>query len=270
MAVSSGLTRAAAHVLDVVAPDAIVRDLYSDEGAEVYDTMSLGDDSEVREILRVARRASGSILELACGSGRLALPLARLGRPVVALDDSRRMLELLEARAGTTTGLAAIRTVQGDMAAFELEEEFGLIVLATTSITLLDHSRRITMLEAARRHLAPDGVLLLSVHTALPRPSGAEATVLPLLPTTGSGANSAIVLLSEQVDATGEHREVSVIRLRREGAELRSDAFISRVHLLDRPRLAAEVRAAGFTVRDTITVSRLHGPHALSMLACTR
>lgn len=267
MAHPSGLTRAAAQLLGAIDPDIVVRDLYSDEGAEVYDAMSLGDDSEIREILRVARRASGSILELACGSGRLALPLARLGRPVVALDDSPRMLELLEARARSAPGIGSIRTVQADMSAFALDEEFGLVVLATTSITLLDRVQRASMLDAARRHLAADGLLLLSVHTALPRTDDAQMTVIPL-PDIASG-ESAVALLSEQVDDGGAHRDVSVVRLRRERGEVRSEAFTSRVHLLDRVRLEREVRAAGFAVAETITVRRLHGAHALSMLVCT-
>ncbi|WP_051662253.1 MULTISPECIES: daptide-type RiPP biosynthesis methyltransferase [unclassified Microbacterium] len=259
----SRLTSSMARLLAVLEPHAVVTDLYSERGSEVYDAMTRGDDSEVREILRVGRRTGGRILELACGSGRLTVALGRLRRETVALDNSPRMLELLEGRA-QRAGVTVL-PVLGDMSAFEVDGSFGLIVLAATSITLLPPHRRRTMLEAVRAHLSPDGVFLVSVHSTGTYTGGAETRLVPL-----NADPAEIVILDEQVDSTAGHRDVSVLHLRRQAGVRTTEAFASRVNLLDETQLRAELSTAGLRVRDAFPVRLADGSQSLSMLECVR
>ncbi|MGH3690376.1 MAG: daptide-type RiPP biosynthesis methyltransferase [Microbacterium sp.] len=253
-----------ARLLAVLDPRVVVDDLYSERGSEAYDAMTRGDGSEVREVLRIGRRTQGRILELACGSGRLTLPLGRLGRETFALDSSPRMLELLEENA-RRSGVRTIRPVLDDMSTFELGRTFGYIVLATTSITLLSVPARRAMLETVRAHLAPDGVFLVSVHSTGTLPSGETTRVVPV-----GGESPDVVVLHERADPTGGHRDVSVLRLRRDGELPRIEAFASRVHLLDERRLRAELDAAGLRVRETLRVRLTDQSRDLSMLECVR
>src|SRR3954463_15753251 len=46
----------------------------------------------------LAREAGGPVLELACGTGRVLLPIAREGIPCVGLDHSQAMLDVLRSR----------------------------------------------------------------------------------------------------------------------------------------------------------------------------
>ena len=59
----------------------------------------------------LADRVGGPILEVACGSGRLLLPLARVGYELVGLDSSEPMLGLLEARLAEEAGAGRARAV---------------------------------------------------------------------------------------------------------------------------------------------------------------
>src|SRR3954469_20597150 len=66
----------------------------------------------------LARQTGGPILELACGTGRLTIPLARDGHEVVGLDASRAMLRTTQAKAEAED--LGVTVVQGDMRAFDL------------------------------------------------------------------------------------------------------------------------------------------------------
>lgn len=261
---SPQLNPSMARLLDVLDPDAVVSELYGDRGSEVYDAMTRGDGSEVREVLRIGRHARGRILELACGSGRLTLPLARLGRETVALDSSPRMLEML-AETASRIGLDTIHPVCADMSAFELDGLFGVIVLATTSITLLSASQRRAMLLAVRAHLAPDGVFVVSVHSTGAYPIG-ETTQLVSVP----GMESDVYLLHEQVGAGVDHRDVSVLHMQRRESSQMTEAFVSRVELLDEAQLRGELDAAGLQVRASTSVRLTDASRNLSMLECVR
>src|SRR5690348_15305449 len=75
----------------------------------------------------LARQTGGPILELACGTGRLTLPLARNGHEVVGLDASRTMLRTTQAKADAED--LGITVAQGDMRAFDLGRRFPLVVI---------------------------------------------------------------------------------------------------------------------------------------------
>lgn len=254
------LSPSLARLLAVLDPEAEVDELYGDLGSDVYDAMTRADDSEVREVLRAARRTSGRILELACGSGRLTLPLARLGREVTALDSSPRMLDLLRARA---EGIAGIRIVEDDMSTLALDGEFGLIVLATTSVTLLTPPQRARLLDGVRQRLSADGLFLVSVHTTRPRTGGTMIVPLP-------DEDSGVVILSEEPDRREEHREISVLHLRSEQGRARARAYASRVALLDEAQLSAELQDAGFTVVSASPIRVAGGGIAVSMIEAAR
>ncbi|MFC4066943.1 daptide-type RiPP biosynthesis methyltransferase [Actinoplanes subglobosus] len=143
---------------------AVLGDLYDDRGAPVYDDVAGRGTHEVRELVAMVRRAPGPILELAAGSGRLTLPLLTLGRQLTALELSASMLRRLDDRLATVP--ARLRDlcipVRADMSDFALDRRFGVIVLGTTSISLLDRAGRTGLYRAVRRHLAPGGRFVLS------------------------------------------------------------------------------------------------------------
>lgn len=106
----------------------------------------------------VSRLRPARVLELACGTGRLTLPLARQGvLQIVGLDASASFLARASARLSAEPGLR-VTFVEGDMRAPAVEGEFDLVFVPFNSLMYLTApSDRIATLRAARRLLAPDG-----------------------------------------------------------------------------------------------------------------
>ena len=87
---------------------------------------------------RHAKKAGGSILELACGTGRILIPLAKLGYQVTGLDLSEDMLAVFREKISKNKNLKKKITLsQGDMESFNLGRKFKLIFVSNTSFLLL-------------------------------------------------------------------------------------------------------------------------------------
>jgi SAM-dependent methyltransferase len=112
------------------------------------------------ELALQAHAAGLTVLELACGTGRVAIPIARAGVRVVGLDRSPAMLAVARSKAA---GLANLTLVEGDMAGFDLGQRFGLIYVPARSFLLLTTvAEQLSCLTAVRRHLAPGGRFALN------------------------------------------------------------------------------------------------------------
>lgn len=119
----------------------------------------------------LARETGGPVLELGCGSGRVALHLAREGFDVVGVDSSPAMLEL--ARNRLTHNAQSVSRVQfllDDFLRLQLARTFPLILLPyNTFAHLLDTSDLTAAMQAISAHLAPQG----RVAVELPNPVSA-------------------------------------------------------------------------------------------------
>jgi len=130
--------------------------------AQTYDA-SVGDWSgEIdfyKELAAKAHQNGRAVLELACGTGRVAIRLALAGVQVVGLDTSSAMLEVAREKSA---GMSNIRWVQHDMRAFDLGEIFGLVVIPGHAFqNLVTASHQIDCLRSVERHLSPDGTLVV-------------------------------------------------------------------------------------------------------------
>jgi ubiquinone/menaquinone biosynthesis C-methylase UbiE len=106
-----------------------------------------------------ATAAGGSVLEVACGTGRVAIRLAQAGARVVGLDLSPRMLAVAR---GKSAGLTKMRWVQADMRSFDLGETFALVLIPGHAFQNLNTSQdQADCLACIRRHLAPGGTLVV-------------------------------------------------------------------------------------------------------------
>lgn len=138
--------------------------------ARLYDAFPFEDDLPL--YLDLAARQGGTVLELACGTGRLLVPLARAGNRVTGVDLSPHMLDLAQEKLAREDADTRQRTrlVQGDMRDFDLGEEFDLAIIAVKSFVYL--TRREEQLETLRsvaRHLRPGGLLAMDLLNPDPR-----------------------------------------------------------------------------------------------------
>ena len=91
--------------------------------AAIYGRWSAEMTGDVPFYVELAREADGPVVELAVGTGRVAIPVARaIGRPVIGIDSSPAMLEQARREGGELLDLRL-----GDMRELELEEPAALI-----------------------------------------------------------------------------------------------------------------------------------------------
>lgn len=99
---------------------------WDEEYAKCYDDWSAHMTEDVRFYIALAREASGPIVELAVGNGRVAIPVARAtGRPVIGIDTSTAMLA--QARDRSAAAGVDLDLRLGDMRDFSLTEPAALI-----------------------------------------------------------------------------------------------------------------------------------------------
>ncbi|HZS02157.1 MAG TPA: class I SAM-dependent methyltransferase [Chloroflexota bacterium] len=132
------------------------------ELARIYDTLSAPYDEDLAWYHELAAAQGDRVLELACGSGRLLVPLARAGCAVVGLDVSPPMLAIARERlaAAGAAVAARVRLVESHMRAFALDETFDLAVIAARSFAyLLTGADQQRALHTIAAHLRPGGLL---------------------------------------------------------------------------------------------------------------
>jgi ubiquinone/menaquinone biosynthesis C-methylase UbiE len=118
-----------------------------------------GEMAFYRDLAGRAHARGQSVLEVACGTGRVAIRLAQDGAALVGLDRSDAMLAVARRKS---RDLANIRWVQGDMRAFDLGQRFGLILIPGHSFqNLLISEDQVGCMLSIRRHLVPGGALVV-------------------------------------------------------------------------------------------------------------
>jgi SAM-dependent methyltransferase len=136
--------------------------------ARLYDLDLLDDPGDLDVYLALAARTGGPVLELAIGSGRLAVPLAEAGHHVTGVDLDGAMLERAAARARLAGRDVAARLdlIQADLLDLVLPNagDYRLAFIALNSLFVLatrDAQKRafVTLF----RHLAPGGLAVVDV-----------------------------------------------------------------------------------------------------------
>jgi SAM-dependent methyltransferase len=120
--------------------------------------------------------AGGRALELAIGTGRVAVPLAERGVAVTGIELSTPMIDRLRAKVDEVT----IPVIVGDMATVRAPGEYSLVYLVYNTISnLLTQSEQVACFRNAARHLTPGGrfVIELWVPELRTLPPGKQATV---------------------------------------------------------------------------------------------
>nr|AGS49973.1 methyltransferase [uncultured bacterium esnapd26] len=237
-------TRADA-LLASVGERGVLRSFYDvDVGADLM--QDADGASEAREMAARMRPASGPVLELAAGTGRLTFPFLTLGFEVTALELSRAMVATLRRQLEDAPADLRDRctVVQGDMSAFVLDKRFGAVVISYGSINLLDDADRPGLYASVREHLEPGGQFMISM--------------------ANTGRSQA---LERDQELSGRSGRRYVLHVRRSPAEQiqeitiypaddTSDPFVvctSRLRLLEPIQVVRELEQAGFDVKEPTT-----------------
>jgi SAM-dependent methyltransferase len=136
-------------------------DAYGALGAD-YDRWCRSVTEDIAFYVDLAIESGGPVLELGVGSGRVAVPTALAGVPVVGIDLSNDMLDLAWARALPHS--ADVRLVRADMRDLPDLGRFALVTVPFRALLhLRDDEERLSVLVAARERLLPGGRLAFDV-----------------------------------------------------------------------------------------------------------
>jgi SAM-dependent methyltransferase len=118
----------------------------------------------------LAQETGGPMLEIACGTGRVSIPIARLGFAVTGVDIVPGMVALARSKSANLP----TRWVVGDARTFDLGEQFRLIFLTGNAFqAFLTRPDQEALLERVRMHLHDEG--LFAFETRNPRWATREA-----------------------------------------------------------------------------------------------
>lgn len=133
---------------------------YGDRIADVYDDWHpfLAEETAATVEVLASLAGNGPVLELAVGTGRVALPLAERGLQVHGIDASEAMVERLRSKPGGDQ----ITVTMGDMADVAVDETFSLaFVVFNTFFALLTQDDQVRCFANVAQRLAPGGCFLL-------------------------------------------------------------------------------------------------------------
>jgi SAM-dependent methyltransferase len=129
------------------------------------------DNREITKVdipfyLEYASKIAGNILELACGTGRITIPLAEVGHEIWGLEYSEAMIKQFKNKISELPKITAVRIhlSHGDMSNFSMDQEFPLILLPCRSFQLLlEEELERACLNNILKSLTDNGIFIIDV-----------------------------------------------------------------------------------------------------------
>ncbi len=194
----------------------------------------------------LADAADGPVLDLGCGTGRVALDLAERGHDVTGVDCEPELVRALAARARERG--VRVHAEVGDARSLALGARFALAIAPMQVVQLLGGPPgRAAMLASARLHLRRGGVLALAI--ADPFEGIPEGEIEPPMPDIRE--EGGWVYSSMPVAVRVEGSATAIDRLRQvvsPSGDLTESMFTIQLDRVGPGELEAEADEAGFTV----------------------
>jgi len=136
---------------------------YEGSVAEWYDDWLSARHDDVDHYVEYFTGFPGKVLELACGTGRILLPLANAGVDIHGLDGSESMLRILKTKA-KKDGIPNIQLHHQPMESFDLGTEFDTIFVTSGSFQLITEPDDVkSSLKCIHQHLKDGGAFVVDI-----------------------------------------------------------------------------------------------------------
>lgn len=207
-----------------------------------------------------AELCSGPLLELACGSGRLLIPLAREGYTIIGIDTSEKMLSLARERVQQANLTANVTLIQQDMSELQLPRKFSLAFVALGSFAhLTSRKAQQQALTSIRKQLNTGATFIIDISNADARYmenlsgqllhqgtwQGADGTFLTHLVSPASSQTKHLLELTHFYD---QHAQ---------GGPINRTVITTHLYLFERTEMELLLEQAGFVIKS------VYGDHDL-------
>ena len=135
-----------------------------DQIAGIYDPWSRSVTEDIEFYVDQALASGGPVVELAVGTGRIAIPVAKAGIPVIGVDSSVGMLEVAHAYAAREGVAQSVDLRLGDLREPPVRETVPLVICPFRSLLhMCGETDKLAALHAARKLLEPGGRFVFDV-----------------------------------------------------------------------------------------------------------
>ncbi len=132
--------------------------------AGIYDPWSVSVTEDIAFYVREARSCTGPVVELAVGSGRIAVPLAEAGHDVIGVDLSQGMLDVARGLARERGVADRLDLRLGDLRRPPVPERVELVICPFRSLLHMeDEAEKLRALRSAHDLLRPGGRFVFDV-----------------------------------------------------------------------------------------------------------
>jgi SAM-dependent methyltransferase len=130
-----------------------------------YDAETQDKEDDLQAYTALVKRFGGPVLDVGCGTGRVAFALVRQKIAITAIDISEPMLSRARARSEQEAiDSRMIQWQQEDITLLSLKERFGLAVFAYNGFMhLLDQDMQLAALKRIAQHLKPGGGIIIDI-----------------------------------------------------------------------------------------------------------
>ncbi|NPV85809.1 MAG: class I SAM-dependent methyltransferase [Anaerolineae bacterium] len=140
--------------------------LYADAYDHFYHDKDYASECDLLEKIFAAygKGRIHRILDLGCGTGNHAIPLAQRGYAVMGIDCSAEMLAQAQRKIDALPSGISLCFKQQDLQTLQLEEHFDIALMMFAVLGYqLKNSQVLQALKTARNHLRPDGLLIFDI-----------------------------------------------------------------------------------------------------------
>jgi ubiquinone/menaquinone biosynthesis C-methylase UbiE len=136
-----------------------------DSHSELYDQLYLGLPGEQDFYVSESLKYPSPVLEIGCGSGRITIPIARVGADITGIDNSEGLLKVAREKLDNIKTLAGnIELINADMRDFSIDKKFNLVIIPYRAFlhmhTVEDQKKTLNNI---RQHMAPGAHLIMNM-----------------------------------------------------------------------------------------------------------
>src|SRR6266851_7456944 len=224
-----------------------------DSIAPFYDVEHARFDEDIDLYMNFAELRGGPLLERACGSGRLLLPLAQAGYEVTGVDTSASMLALARNVLDTAGVAERCKLVQQDVCVLQLGKKFHIAFIALGSFGhVITRKAQQQALAAIRAHLSAGGTFILDISNEDARYMEDMGGQMLHQGTWRLDDGSMVTHFVSPASSTTTHLLdlTHFYDIHQQGEAVRRTVTQTRLYLFERNEAELLLEQAGFTVKD--------------------